>query len=263
MNNLDKIVITNHNVTEYRIYPFIRDLGIRFTPFAVANAINYKINALHRNKWQRVKAKRTERLYTAEFEQEKKDSDGNLVLDSDGNPIIELVTKTVVRDYYDYVYRNGGTKIKSWSRKVQWLDINGNVALEKEIDTETDRLSIHSLNVGIWKDRILYLVAAGEGFEDDAKDTSLNLTEQQRQQLLFFATKIDELLEHYNPQIIKYERTGSIELYNSIVNESEQSIKDLLNLVDKTNPLEWTMGKTMLYQFSPEGTDPATLKDRW
>lgn len=178
--------------------------------------------------WDFSRGARTERLYTCP------DTDGFVH----------------VRDYYEYVMVDGSRTIDSYTRKLQWFNVEGEVALEKDITPVLNIKNKKRLNRDIRQGRIDYMIAAAE----ELNNLAAFVLEPYKSDFLKANDSIDLILKQYESEITHYIDTGSREFENAIINEDNPILVEVLSLgvrpPDELFPSGLTIKQSILHQLT-------------
>lgn len=149
---------------------------------------------LDKQNWVITKWRRLHRLYLTPLEEDLPEEQ-------------ELETRyTVVKDLYEYEFN--GIIITNYTRKIQWLDKNGEVIFCKDVSTD----------LTAW-----YLTALNKEIRENQMNVLRELWAD-----LWAETYVNMLMDHYKEQIDEYIEMGNQVLYDAVVNEIDPTILAIL-----------------------------------
>lgn len=192
------ITYTCEDIEELRIYQQLKD------------TVSDSLPDVHKESIRNLGLKKTARI------SEK----GRRTLRTYDNELEEVV----IKDVYEYVM--AGKKIKSYTRKLEWLKIDGSVGITKTIDEEVASGKIIELNIQVRKNQINYLREKGEDLRLEAE----SLPSPYKEQYIQVADMVDSLFVHYENEIVHYEKLGSTEFEDAVNNESDASVQGILSI---------------------------------
>jgi len=149
--------------------------------------------------------------------------------------------KLAVKDSYTYVLSDDNRSIKSLTRKLEWFDKEGILILEKDITPELNIKDLENFNREIRQGRLDYLKAGGE----ELAQLSPLMPEPYKTDFLKAAHSVKVISRYYEKEIESYIKDDTLNFENAVKTESNEIIKELLNLQVRPPDTLFSQGLTL------------------
>tara|TARA_R110000787_G_scaffold5686_9_gene20561 strand:- start:2616 stop:3239 length:624 start_codon:yes stop_codon:yes gene_type:complete len=155
-----------------------------------------------------------------------------------------------IKDFYTYTMSDGDRNIESYVRKIQWMDADNNVRIEKEITPILNIKNKKRINRDIRQGRIDYMVAAAEELAGFAP----HVPEPYKSDFLKATDSIYVIMKQYESAISHYIDTGSKDFEVSVSSESNPVLLVILSLnvrpPDEFFPAGLTIKQSIIHQLT-------------
>lgn len=151
------------------------------------------------------------------------------------------LSEVVVRFTYTYDL-DSNLQIVSVNRSIQYMDLLGEIGVEKDILKDLSDTQIISLNREVRQNQIDDLRGRGGAL----RATAVGLPEPAKSQYIHVADSVDLLWEHYNTD--EYVKTGGTSFKDAVENETDPTILAILAIVVTAEGT--TVDESILFEIS-------------
>ena len=151
---------------------------------------------------------------------------------------------------YDYTYKDGLREIATVKRHIDLYDSEGNIFFTQDITKPMNITQLKRLNYEIREGRMNYLREAAK----DLPQFSPFVPEPYKTDFLKGPDAVEMLSNYYRAEMDEYEKSGSKDFENKVLNESNEFMLNVLNLnvrpPDNLFPTGLTIKQSILHQLT-------------
>lgn len=153
-------------------------------------------------------------------------------------------------EIYNNIWSDDGRRLLDFTRELQWLNDDGSLIIKVDTTPLITAMMLEEIMESVWRRQVRYLVTAARELYNIAQ----TLPEPLKTQYETISSGVNTILNHYSEQIAKYESHGLPDFENSVNNETDPTILELLDLpvrpADEEFPNGLTAKESIIHQLT-------------